>query len=66
MQDLQHLRPDHDETLVARLAADDLAGREVDAAGALVTECPACAELLADLRAIVRATAALPANPPIP
>lgn len=59
MQDLQHLRPDHDETLVARLAADDLAGREADAARALVMECPACTELLVDLRAIATATAAL-------
>ena len=62
MQTLQHLRPDHDETLVARLAADDLAGREADVARALVVECPACAGLLVDLRAIASATAALPAS----
>jgi hypothetical protein len=62
VQDLQHLRPDHDETLVARLFADDLAGREADAARALVAECPACAALLADLRALASATTALPAT----
>lgn len=62
MQDLQHLRPDHDEFLVARLAADDLVGREAGAANALTTECPACAQLLADLRAIASATATLPAT----
>ncbi len=57
---LKHLRPDHDETLVVRLAADDLAGREADEARRLVDTCPACAELLADIRAISLATAALP------
>lgn len=62
MQDLQHLRPDHDEFLVARLAADDLVGHEAGAANALTTECPACAQLLADLRAIASATATLPAT----
>ena len=56
---LPHVRPDHDETLVARLAADDLATREVLVAKAQVADCPACAELLADLRSIASATARL-------
>ena len=60
---LPHTAPDHDETLVARLAADDLPETDRDAglARSLVAECPACAELLADLRAIAAATAVLPA-----
>jgi hypothetical protein len=58
---LQHLRPDHDEDLIVRLAADDVSGREADEARRLVATCPACAELLADIRAISAATAALPA-----
>lgn len=58
---LSHVRADHDETLVARLAADDLAPPELDAARAQVADCPACAELLADLRSIALATAQLPA-----
>ena len=57
---LKHLRPDHDETLVVRLAADDLAGREAEEARRLVDTCPACAELLGDIRAISAATAVLP------
>ena len=61
---LPHVRPDHDETLVARLAADDLAPRELEAARAQVADCPACAELLADLRSIASATAQLPAPRP--
>jgi hypothetical protein len=55
-----HIRPDHDETLVVRLAADDLAPRELDAVRAQVVECPACAQLLIDLRSIASATAELP------
>jgi hypothetical protein len=52
--------PDHDETLIVRLAAEDLHGREAEAARARVAECSACAELLEDIRAITAATAALP------
>jgi len=61
MPALAHTRPDHDETLIARLAAGDLDDRETAEANALVTACPACAQLQADLRAIMVATAALPA-----
>jgi hypothetical protein len=59
---LPHTNPDHDEDLVARLAADDLPAdeREGRIARAWVVECPACAELVADLLAIASATAALP------
>jgi hypothetical protein len=57
---LSHVRPGHDETLVARLAADDLAPHELAGIRAQVAECPACAELLADLRSISSATARLP------
>jgi hypothetical protein len=62
---LPHTTPDHDETLIARLAADDVPETDRDGRRArqLVAECPACAELLADLRAIVAATADLPAPP---
>lgn len=56
-----HIRPDHDETLIARLAADDLTPDELANAEALVASCPACAELDADLRSIMAATASLPA-----
>ena len=55
-----HVRADHDETLVARLAVDDLTPPELAAARAQVADCPACAELLADLRSIVAATSQLP------
>lgn len=63
MPNLPHTSPDHDETLIARLAVDDFADgdRDRDRAIALVGSCPACAELQADLRAIVAATAGLPA-----
>jgi hypothetical protein len=61
MPALAHTRPDHDETLIARLAAADLDDRETAEAHALVTACPACAQLQADLRAIMVATAGLPA-----
>ncbi len=60
---LAHTSPDHDEALIARLAADDLTAGSADdrLARSWVTDCPACAELLGDLRAIVAATSALPA-----
>ena len=61
MQPIDHSQPDHDDTLVARLAADDLHGSEAAAARTLVAACPACATLLGDLRAIIHATATLPA-----
>jgi hypothetical protein len=57
---LPHVRPDHDETLVVRLAAEDLAARELEVVRAQVADCPACAELLADLLSIAAATARLP------
>lgn len=59
---LPHTNPDHDEDLVARLAADDLPADEPEVlvARAWVAECPACAELVTDLLAIASATAALP------
>jgi hypothetical protein len=57
----RHAAPDHDETLIVRLAAADLDGESADVARARVSACPACAELLADIRAIAAATAALPA-----
>lgn len=56
-----HTGPDHDELLIARLAADDLADPEAAAARSLVAGCPACAELHADLRSVMAAIAALPA-----
>ncbi len=63
MPNLPHTSPDHDELLIARLAVDDLPPTE--SAGRLarswVADCPACAELLSDLKAIAAATAALPA-----
>jgi hypothetical protein len=60
---LPHTSPDHDETLIAQLAAADLPEDDRDGrqARSLVADCPGCAELLADLRAIVSATAELPA-----
>lgn len=61
MPTIHDAAPDHDEALIVRLAAEDLHGREADAARARVAECPACAELLGDIRAIMAATAALPA-----
>jgi len=56
-----HISPDHDETLIAQLAAADLTEPEAAAARDLVAACPACAELHADLRSIMAATASLPA-----
>jgi hypothetical protein len=61
MPALAHLQPDHDETLIARLAADDLTDPEAATATRLVADCPACAQLHADLHSIIAATAQLPA-----
>jgi hypothetical protein len=58
---LRHAAPDHDEATIVRLAAADLDAQSADLARARVSACPACAELLADLRALAAATAALPA-----
>src|SRR6266542_1686393 len=58
---LPHSQADHDEYLIARLAAGELDGREAESARALVAACDACAELLADLVAISAATTHLPA-----
>ncbi len=60
MPALAHLRPGHDETLIARLAAEDLLEPEAREARVLVASCPACAELETDLRSIMAATATLP------
>jgi hypothetical protein len=54
---------DHDPTIVAALAADDLEGADRNRAEALVARCGECALLLADLGAIAGATAALPQVP---
>jgi hypothetical protein len=56
-----HRSDDHDETLIARLAAGDLTEAEARDARALVASCPACAQLETDLRSIIAATAGLPA-----
>jgi hypothetical protein len=53
----------HDLHLVAALAADDLAPVVRTEAETLVASCRDCAELVADLRAIAAATAALPDIP---
>ena len=53
----------HDRYLVAALAADDVEPILRIDAEALVTSCHDCAELLADLRSIAMATAALPMVP---
>jgi hypothetical protein len=50
----------HDQLLVASLAAGELAGADRDYANAQIATCPDCAELHADLILIARATAALP------
>jgi hypothetical protein len=60
MPDLPHSRPDHDSLLVVALAGDDLSGADAAAARAQVAECPGCAQLLEDVRAIAAAAAALP------
>ena len=51
----------HDPLLVASLAAGDLSGTDRDRATTQVRECADCASLHADLIALARATAALPA-----
>jgi hypothetical protein len=53
----------HDRFLVAALAAGDLEGRALTDAEELVDACADCAELLADIRTIAAATAALPLLP---
>lgn len=53
----------HDRHLVAALAADDLEPVVRTEAETLVASCRDCAELLADLRIIAAATAALPMVP---
>ena len=50
----------HDPVLIASLADDSLTASERTAAMELAATCPECAELLADLRSIMAATAALP------
>ena len=50
----------HDSTVVAALAADDLAGTDRDQALELTRSCADCALLHADLRALARATASAP------
>lgn len=50
---------EHDPFLMAAFAADDLGGAELERARRLVATCPTCAELVADLRTIAHATAAL-------
>jgi hypothetical protein len=57
----EHAR--HDRFLVAALAANDLEGQARIDADELVAACTDCAELLADLRSIAAATAALPMLP---
>jgi hypothetical protein len=53
----------HDRFLVAALAAGDLEAQALIDAEELVASCADCAELLADLRSIAAATAALPLLP---
>lgn len=53
----------HDRFLVASLLDPDLPTDVRDRGEALVAGCRACAELLADLRAVAAATAALPVPP---
>jgi hypothetical protein len=53
----------HDRFLVAAMAAGDLEARALTDAEELVAACADCAELLADLRSIAAATAALPPLP---
>jgi hypothetical protein len=52
---------DHDFELVAAHAAGDLDGAQRESADALLASCAECRQLADDLRAIARATAALPA-----
>src|SRR5438132_7115172 len=62
---IRHPQPhvEHDAYLIAQLAADDLDPAARREAQRLVAECPHCAELLAEMRAISVATSELP--PPI-
>jgi hypothetical protein len=53
----------HDRFLVAALAAGDLEAQALIDAEELVASCSDCADLLADLRSIAAATAALPILP---
>jgi hypothetical protein len=57
-----HTRTDHDETLIAQLAAGDLDAPDHARATAQLAACPACAQLHDDLRSIMAATAELPAT----
>ncbi len=52
----------HDELLLAAFAAgDDLGPADAARAAALTADCPSCAALVADIRDLMAATAALPA-----
>lgn len=53
----------HDRELVARAAAGDLDAAEVTTAEALVAQCPDCAALAADLRALAAAVQELGSDP---
>ena len=57
---LDHER--HDPLLIAGHAAGDLTGRDADTAVALVRDCPACATLETDLRALATTVHDLPAS----
>ena len=61
MDPLSNQHDHHDLLLIAAHASGDLAGRDLAQADELVASCPDCALLSADLRAIVSATAGLPA-----
>ncbi len=61
MDPLSNQHDRHDLLLIAAHASGDLAGRDLAQADELVASCPDCALLSADLRAIVSATAGLPA-----
>jgi hypothetical protein len=54
---------EHDAFAIAQLAADDLRPSERPAVERMAAECRECATLLADLRALTAATAALPPTP---
>ena len=51
----------HDRLLIARFAANDASASELDQARQLVTDCPDCSRLFADVRLISAAVADLPA-----
>ena len=57
---LHHGSVEDDDLLIARLAAGDVDAAERDRADRLARDCPGCAELLADLRAIAAAARDLP------